>query len=445
MGFPQLRTQRPFRFGGLTNYTITAEGGSYAITGADAAVRASRYLSAESTSYTYTGSDVVVEPGLRIVAEGGTYAITGADANLLGTSTPTTLSFSGGLKNKGYPRAFHPSLAKPIRVSTPPLTAFTLTADPGEYSYTGTTASLEVGYAIDAVTSSYSISGADANLLYTGNTVGQIQINDPRRKSKGLPAFHPRGFFSRPPKPIRFAAPSAQNYSLTAEPGEYTIGGNVADIIFNSLPALGHTNKRRSTWPRQFAPTVFGQLRSLSVRRAPAGLNPSQSFTIAILAANYTHTGVAANLRTARKVTAESGSYSYTGTDATLAKSLFQPPAGSYTITGSAASLEVGYKIAIGSGSYALTGTAASPNRAFHIDAGSGTYAITGEDTQEVQPQDKVLVAETGSYTTTGTAITIITDATIPIGTTLEGNVRVETGFSARVTVRTTIEEVVKI
>ena len=79
--------------------------------------------------------------------------------------------------------------------------------------------------------------------------------------------------------------------------------------------------------------------------------------------------------------------------------------AGSYALTGTAASLLHGWKVAAGAGSYALTGTDAALNKGQRLTAGAGSYALTGTDASLLHK--RILTAGAGSYALTGTAATL--------------------------------------
>jgi hypothetical protein len=81
--------------------------------------------------------------------------------------------------------------------------------------------------------------------------------------------------------------------------------------------------------------------------------------------------------------------------------------AGSFALTGTAATLKHGYAVAAGAGSYALSGTAASPLHQWKVAAGVGSYVLTGTAASLLH-QWKV-VAGAGSYALTGAAATLRT------------------------------------
>lgn len=108
------------------------------------------------------------------------------------------------------------------------------------------------------------------------------------------------------------------------------------------------------------------------------------SYTLTGLAGSYTLTGGSASLNVGRKITANAGTYSLTGGSATLTKAVaginysLTANAGSYAISGGTAALNVGRKITANAGSYSLTGGDASLIRGRNLIALAGSYAITG-------------------------------------------------------------------
>lgn len=109
---------------------------------------------------------------------------------------------------------------------------------------------------------------------------------------------------------------------------------------------------------------------------------------------------------------ADSGSYSLTGTAASLeAGREVAAGAGSYAITGTAVNLLEAHKISANSGSYSLNGTAVNLLEAHKITADSGSYAITGGDA--ILEFDRTIAADSGSYALTGTDVNLLNDHTI--------------------------------
>lgn len=134
------------------------------------------------------------------------------------------------------------------------------------------------------------------------------------------------------------------------------------------------------------------------------------SYTLTADAGTYTTTGTAATLRADRKLSAASGTYTTTGTDATLRVARkITAASGTYTTTGTDATLRVGRKLVAASGTYTTTGTDATLRVARRLVADSGTYATTGTDATLTYSGagGLTLIADSGTYTTTGTDATL--------------------------------------
>lgn len=153
-------------------------------------------------------------------------------------------------------------------------------------------------------------------------------------------------------------------------------------------------------------------------------------------AGSYSLTGTAATPKYGKKIAADSGSYSLTGTAATprYGKKIVAD-AGSYSLTGTTATTRHAWKPPADAGSYSLTGTAATPKQARIVTASGGSYALTGTDADLIYTPGGgyTIVAGGGAYTLTGTNAGMVhgwrvsasagsysltgTDATLTVGT----------------------------
>lgn len=128
-----------------------------------------------------------------------------------------------------------------------------------------------------------------------------------------------------------------------------------------------------------------------------------QAWSLTAAAGSFALTGTAATPKIARVVSAAAGSYSLTGTIVTLRKNLpLAAGAGSYSLTGTAASLLHQWKLPAAAGSYAVTGTLASLSRGALLSVDAGAYILSGA--AAALEHDFPLLAEAGSYALTGTA-----------------------------------------
>lgn len=126
--------------------TISADGGSYTITGSSAAFALG--LTANSGSYTLTGSSAALNIGYT--AGSGSYALTGSAAGLTVSGNFVLSSAAGSYAITGSSAAL----------------ALGLSANSGTYTVSGTAAVLARGFAAGA--GAYAILGTDAQFVQTG-------------------------------------------------------------------------------------------------------------------------------------------------------------------------------------------------------------------------------------------------------------------------------------
>ena len=131
----------------------------------------------------------------------------------------------------------------------------------------------------------------------------------------------------------------------------------------------------------------------------PAG---GGAFSVAANGGSYSITGTAASLEVGKLVSAGSGSYAISGTAASLEHSYpLTASGGSYVVSGSAASLLHSSLVSAGSGVYTISGAAATLSKTIPIIAGSGSYSISGTDAS--LEYGRLVVAGSGSYVVVGT------------------------------------------
>ncbi len=84
----ELAVGEPFAASGPANYTITAQSGTYAITGQSAVILRSKVLTASAGSYTITGQSATLLRSKVISAQYGTYSLTGQSADIVIGGSP---------------------------------------------------------------------------------------------------------------------------------------------------------------------------------------------------------------------------------------------------------------------------------------------------------------------------------------------------------------------
>lgn len=119
-------------------YTITATGGSYAVTGTAASLEFGRLVGATAGSYAITGTAASLEFGYKVAAAAGSYALTGTAASLeFGykvTASAGSYTINGTAATLTYAG----------------LTNRTITADSGTYAISGTAATLDYAPVVEA-------------------------------------------------------------------------------------------------------------------------------------------------------------------------------------------------------------------------------------------------------------------------------------------------------
>jgi len=107
---------------------------------------------------------------------------------------------------------------------------------------------------------------------------------------------------------------------------------------------------------------------------------------------------------------AETGAYTFTGSDVTLLHNYaLTLESASYSLTGSNATLLKGLILDAASGSYTLTGNDATLVYNKLLNASSGSYSVTGADANLIYTPTAgayVLNAESGAYVLTGSDVT---------------------------------------
>lgn len=198
------------------------------------------------------------------------------------------------------------------------------------------------------------------------------------------------------------------NTTLETPPSGMTLRDNRLDATAES--AIFDTNGRVTSFTSRSVSvggTASGWVAG-SVELVPqwGGAAGAASYTLVADRGTFTYSGVAAGLRTARKLVSALGTYALTGQAAGLKRGLrVVSNQGSYSLTGNAAGLVAARKLAASQGSYSLTGIAATLTytpaaAAYTLTADAGAYALTGRAASLIAK--RMLVASPGSYVLTG-------------------------------------------
>lgn len=145
---------------------------------------------------------------------------------------------------------------------------------------------------------------------------------------------------------------------------------------------------------------------------------------------SYVITGVDAALSKGFQVNIEPGTYTITGFEATLQQTkVMNAEPGVYTISGADATLAKGFLVNLEPGAYSITGFDITAISAKLMNAEPGIYAVTGADATPLAA--RLLNLEPGVYSVTGFDAELISTASVDYEMNAEVGVYVITGFDA--------------
>lgn len=130
------------------------------------------------------------------------------------------------------------------------------------------------------------------------------------------------------------------------------------------------------------------------------------NYAITCNAGSFTLTGSSATISRNRALTASAGSYTYTGSQTTIKRNrALTANSGSYTYTGQTVTISRNRALTASAGSYSYTGQQATILKSKLLNASSGSYTYTGQ-TVEIS-RNRSLAANAGSYALTGQSVDI--------------------------------------
>lgn len=185
---------------GAGGYTLTAESGSYALTGQTAGLLATRTVVAEQGSYALNGQTATLTKGTNLVAEQGSYALSGQTVILL--AAPQLVAEQGSYVLTG----------QDATLTYAPSGAYTLTAESGGYALTGQDAALRLARFLVAAQGSYTLTGQDATF------------------SSGKILLVGQGSYALTGQDAAFR----RTYALAAGFGSYTLTGQAATLTYSA-------------------------------------------------------------------------------------------------------------------------------------------------------------------------------------------------------------------
>jgi hypothetical protein len=143
-----------------------------------------------------------------------------------------------------------------------------------------------------------------------------------------------------------------------------------------------------------------------------AFLEESGGATLTADSGSYSYTGIAVSLQTSRKIAVNSGTFSFSGNSLSLIRSVkLTADSGSHSYAGTDVALTytpsgATYNLAIDQGSFTCTGTAVHLAAQRNISADSGSFSYTGAGISFTY--QRTLAAGSGSYSYSGTNISLV-------------------------------------
>lgn len=217
-----------------TGYTLSAEAGSYALTGAAAGLLVARTVAAGQGDYTLAGADATLTYGsvtaYSLTAETGGYTLTGANAGLIAdftiSATAGSYSLSGadaGLK-ADHALAANAGYYALTGASAGVAADRVLTASGGTYTLFGADAGIEAHRTIAAGAGAYVLTGADAGLIYTAAATYTLAAEAGAYILIGGTALlQSDATKPTPPERVFTILPESRTYTIEAESRVFTI------------------------------------------------------------------------------------------------------------------------------------------------------------------------------------------------------------------------------
>ena len=271
-----------------------------------------------------------------------------------------------------------------------------ITASGGSYALTGASAGVNRNRVLTTSGGSYSLTGSSADITYTASSINAkvswVQLELPE-------------------------ATTSNSYVLTASGGAYTITGASVSIYRNkSILATGGTYSLTGQSAIVLRSKRLGALggsyiyTGQQVNITYGAL--SNNYQLTAQGGSYSLTGANANVTKSKLLIAGGGTYTLTGADALLVRGrVLIANGGSYSVTGGSANISwsagaIQYTLICQGGSYTLLGSSVNLSKSKKLIADGGYYTLTGSSV-DIHKSKKIF-ASGGSYTNNGASATIL-------------------------------------
>lgn len=153
-------------------YSLTADLGTYTLTGQAAGLAVGYKITAATGSYTLTGQDATLDRDRRIAGDVGTYTITGQD---VGTVAARVLYADPFTRLGGTVYAF-PGFAALGQTAIGQSTSEVISTPANTYSLIGYDTQLRKGLSLTAGEGAYTVTGYDAGSYFTRAIIAEVGV-----------------------------------------------------------------------------------------------------------------------------------------------------------------------------------------------------------------------------------------------------------------------------
>jgi hypothetical protein len=431
-------------------YVLTADPGSYAITGTAASIKASRRLFAyeqlipglAAGGFTFLDLSGWTVSGLTFTLVNGTADLVDASGGsgvayraiavnpgqqytlqgyLIDTTAPMGMAVgtTAGGQQLGAVLSFANGIVFTSNPATNPAKSITFTAPLSGVVYVsmflGTSGHGHAGYLRMEQAGRYQLSGTDVTITKTGRILQAVpgtyaMTGSPVSLRVGRRITADPGSYTQTRTDVRLLI----GRRLVADPGSYVMSVSSADITY-IIGFFLHAEKGAYALQGSDVRLIYGRrLVAAPGLYSITGTDVSWVYRRMIKAAPgaYALTGADVQLRVGYRLAAQPGAYVLTGSDVGLINRRLIADPGTYALAGSAAGLRAGRKrLQATPGVYTVTGTSALLLAGRRLIATPGSYSLLGSDV--ALKVGRLLTVAPGVYSLTGTAARLLRGYTV--------------------------------
>jgi hypothetical protein len=430
-------------------YVLTADPGSYAITGTAASIKASRRLFAyeqlipglAAGGFTFLDLSGWTVSGLTFTLVNGTADLVDASGGsgvayraiavnpgqqytlqgyLIDTTAPMGMAVgtTAGGQQLGAVLSFANGIVFTSNPATNPAKSITFTAPLSGVVYVsmflGTSGHGHAGYLRMEQAGRYQLSGTDVTITKTGRILQAVpgtyaMTGSPVSLRVGRRITADPGSYTQTRTDVRLLI----GRRLVADPGSYVMSVSSADITY-IIGFFLHAEKGAYALQGSDVRLIYGRrLVAAPGLYSITGTDVSWVYRRMIKAAPgaYALTGADVQLRVGYRLAAQPGAYVLTGSDVGLINRRLIADPGTYALAGSAAGLRAGRRLQATPGVYTVTGTSALLLAGRRLIATPGSYSLLGSDV--ALKVGRLLTVAPGVYSLTGTAARLLRGYTV--------------------------------